>query len=101
MISSSCLLNVHVTFLRGWVSSGSRFISLLSYLKCSSKESTNFNNERVKNIVNAVTYYIFNHLPRISWLWPHYKGFSVPGIYDVIFRTDVPHHGHPRNPARE
>ena len=56
-----------------------------------------------RGIFNAAvfTHSVFYNWRGTSHLWTIHKGFSVPGIYDVIFRTDVPHHGHTGNPAGE
>ena len=56
-----------------------------------------------RGIFNAAvfTHSVFTHCRGTSHLWAIHKGLSVPGIYDVIFRTDVPHHGHTGNPSGE
>ena len=47
------------------------------------------------------THAVFHHCHGIGHLWAIHKGFSVPCIYDFVFRAHVPHHGHPGNPAGE
>ena len=47
------------------------------------------------------THAVFHHCRGTSHLWTIHKGFSVPCIHDFVFRADIPHHGHPGNPAEE